>query len=292
MLRTPLRALVREDARAIWGAFWRIWAALAVIVALSAMALSPGGVGGSSWSDASTWTVITVPPVVAPATTTTKIARTCSFSGSLSAGSSTCTTTTRTSDGVTLAPGPDNGAFPFNTYWGIWTSAGCDAAINDSERCRALRYLLGYSIFTYILLSIALCMAVAALLQVSEALLQMYCAPEERVAEYRVANLWKWTAPLAGLTGMCAFTWPIVIVVALATIKEDTIAALELVNIDSQSTLVRPGASWWFVLISFCLCIYAAVMDRMLEKAYPHPETCVGGSHCAGRRVGGLRAFL
>ena len=46
-LRTPLRVLAREDARAAWGAFWRIWAALVVIVVLLSMALSPGALPSS-----------------------------------------------------------------------------------------------------------------------------------------------------------------------------------------------------------------------------------------------------
>ena len=90
------------------------------------------------------------------------------------------------------------------------------------------------------------------------------------------------------LTGFIFCTWPIVVVVALQKLKEDTIKfsnpAQEgdpppppppgaIVNISSQSTLVRPGSSWWFVLISFGFLVYAQIINRMLEKAFPHPET-------------------
>ena len=284
-LRTPLRSLSRPDASAIWAAYTRIWAAIFIVVILAAVSLVPGNaVTASSWSDASTWTVVSSVP-----DSTDQIARTCSFTGSLTFGASTCTTTMRTGPppaGIAAGPGPAYSAFG-GTYWGIWTTFGCDASFNDSQRCEAIRLFLGYSLYVYILQSLVLLIAIAGLLQVSEALLQMYFAPEDKLQALRVPNLWKWFVPLMVLTGFIFCTWPIVVVVALQKLKEDTIkfstsgpdgtsppgGGPPIVNIASQSTLVRPGSSWWFVLISFGFLVYAQIINRMLEKAFPHPET-------------------
>ena len=288
-LRTPLRSLSRPDASAIWAAYTRMWAVFLLVVILAAVTLVPGSaVSTSSWSDASTWTVVSSTP-----NTNFQTARTCSFSGSLTGGLTTCVTTRRGGQplprGITVENGrPEYSQF-FGTYWSIWTNLGCDASFNDSERCAAIRLLLGYSIYTYILQSLVLLIAIAGLLQVSEALLQMYFAPEDKLQALRVPNLWKWFVPLMALTGFIFCTWPIVVVVVLQKLKEDTIrfytppvpetgtppppTGADIVNISSQSTLVRPGSSWWFVLISFGFLVYAQIINRMLEKAFPHPKT-------------------
>ena len=123
----------------------------------------------------------------------TQIARTCSFTGSLTYGASTCITTTRSGPppaDIRAEPGPTYSEFG-GTYWSIWTTLGCDASFNDSQRCEAIRLFLGYSIYVYILQSLVLLIAIAGLLQVSEALMQMYFAPEGKLQALRVPNLWK-----------------------------------------------------------------------------------------------------
>ena len=273
-LRTPLRPPLREDARAAYSAYSRMLAALAIATALVAMAVTPGGTAqASSWSDASTWTVTASVP-----TTTTTISYSCSFTGSLAVGGSVCATTTRTGpppDGVTTAPG---GALawaqlPFSTYFSAWTFAGCDAAFNDSGRCAAVRILLGYSIFTYIILSLFLATAVGALLHLGEALLQMQYAAEDKVAGLRVPNLWKWLVSLTVLPAFAFFSWPIAVVAALQLVMEETIKAADITDITSKSQLVRPGSSWWFVLFACCLLCYCAWVNWRLESAHPHPDT-------------------
>ena len=90
---------------------------------------------------------------------------------------------------------------------------------------------------------------------------KMVAAYEEKVAALRVPNLWKWFAPLAALLGYAFFTWPIAIVAALQLVMEETIKASEIANVSGKSQLVRPGSSWWFVVLACCLlCCWPAVL--------------------------------
>ena len=208
-LRSPLRALKNGDANAVFHAYTRIWAALALTVVLSSISLSgsapllSGGELASAWSDASTWTVIS--DISADAGGPGQQGITCSFSGSLTTGGVACSTTVRTGpppEGLAVTPGaPASGNIAFGTFWSMWTSNGCDVAFNDGLRCRAIRYFLGYSVVIYTLQSLVVLIGIAALFQVSEALLQMWAAPEAAVAGFRVPNLWQYFLPLLTLTG-------------------------------------------------------------------------------------------
>jgi hypothetical protein len=274
-VRTPFRALSRPDASAIWVAYSKFTVGLLAVLVLLCLAVSPGSAlpASTAWSDASTWTVLQNVP-----DSTTQISSTCTFAGTLTVAASTCVSTTRAGpppNGIGPA-GPALGysAFAGTTYWQLWTNFGCDAAFNDSQRCNAIRYLLGYSVFTYTLLSLAICGAVLALFQFAEALLQMHHCPEERLQEFRLPSLWLRFVPLLSLTTFVFATWPIVLSAALTLLMNETIKVGEgIPNITKETVLVRPGLSWFFVLLSSIILAYLMAVNWRLEKAFPHPKT-------------------
>lgn len=276
-VRTPFRALSRPDASAIWVAYSKFTAGLLSVLVLLCLAVSPGTSPlptSTAWSDASTWTVLQNVP-----DSTTQISSTCTFAGTLTFAASACTTTTRSGPppaGIVPAPALDYGTFA-GSYWLLWANFGCDAAFNDSQRCNAIRYLLGYSVFTYTLLSLAICGAVLALFQFAEALLQMHHCPEERLQEFRLPSLWLRFVPLLSLTTFIFATWPIVLSAALNLLMDETIKfgdfGVGIPNITKETVLVRPGLSWFMVLLSSIILAYLMAVNWRLEKAFPHPKT-------------------
>ena len=249
-----------------------MWASLLLTICLVSASITPqaSGIAASSWSDASTWTVLSSTDGGG------RVSYTCSLVGSLTSGASTCTTVTRTGsppEGVIAALGsPGYGILPFQTWWGMWLAFGCDAEFNDSLRCRAIRYFVGFNVFAYVLLSLVVVVGITGLLQLSEALFQMHFAPESEIVALRPPNLWRFTYSLVICLAFVVFSWPLVIVAALLLLKQETKVAADLSPVDGESTLVRPGASWWFCFFSLVIMAYAALVQRELEKRLPHPE--------------------
>jgi hypothetical protein len=272
-VRTPFRSLSRPDASAIWVAYSKFTVGLLSVLVLLCLAVSPGTAmpASTAWSDASTWTLLQNVPG-----STAQISSTCTFAGTLTFAASTCVTTTRSGpppDGIILFDNLGYGEFA-GSYWQLWVNFGCNADFNDSQRCNAFRYLLGYSVFTYVLLSLAICGSVVALFQFAEALLQMHSCPEEKLQEYRLPSLWLRFVPLLSLTCFIFATWPIVLSAALTLIMNETIKEGDgIPNITKESVLVRPGLSWFMVLLSFLILAYLMFVNWRLEKAYPHPKS-------------------
>lgn len=291
-LRSPFRTLASLDSDRVFKATGKIFLALiASLVLIWNFALN------GQFSEASTFSL---QAGTAPAGLTQVI--NCMFTGSLTAGGFACTNTQQGTgssfptnyfpDKIVILPmpaliPPDQG---INSYWNLWLGAGCFPTFaSSSDRCRAISYLLGYQIFTTILLSGAIVVLLIGLMFTAEALLQMAKVEDEKdIVALRVTELWKWMAAAVALTGFSFFTWPIVLLSALTTLRDFYATALlaqgsdqefgSYQSIAARSALVRPGAAYFYVIAVFCLTVYSLVHAALLERAYgprfvPPPQT-------------------
>jgi len=117
----------------------------------------------------------------------------------------------------------------------------------------------------------------------AEALLQMVRAEDEKdIVGLRVLELWKWMTAAVALTGFSFFTWPIVLLSAITVIRDFYATTLiadanssdlpritsSFATITSRTALVRPGAAYFYVIVVFCLTVYALVTAVQLERAF------------------------
>lgn len=205
-LRSPLRAIADPAGSAFFKAYCCVWLALAAALALIAFSLNGGGsatalagAGSASalgtnplWSDASGYALVHTPE---GAPRPLQIA-TCAFQASLHGGVFYCTVSTAPANGdETAYPGVETEpcceyttSVQLSSWWVAWQATGChDFA--GSARCRAIIAMKDATQSFTAALTFALAALCVALLVLTEALAQMWRAPEAGIAALRVSKI-------------------------------------------------------------------------------------------------------